>query len=118
MGKYRVSDRTPFEAPDPAYWVPHGYVVVHVDRRGCFKSQGERKVFSRAEINDYGHIIDWAGTQSFQAGESLRLVISGADIFSHAMLHHRERCNQGQHTLHCGADYDAGLLVPFVLLPA
>jgi hypothetical protein len=22
MGRYRVSDCTPFEAPDPAYWVP------------------------------------------------------------------------------------------------
>ena len=61
MGRYRVSNCTPFEAPDPAYWVPHGYAVVHVDLRGCFKSQGERKVFSRTEINDYGQIIEWAG---------------------------------------------------------
>ena len=69
MGKYRVSNCTPFEAPDPAYWVPHGYVVVHVDLRGCFKSQGERKVFSRVEINDYGQIIDWAGTQAWSTGQ-------------------------------------------------
>lgn len=69
MGKYRVSNCTPFEAPDPAYWVPHGYVVVHVDLRGCFKSQGERKVFGRAELHDYGQIIDWAGTQSWSSGK-------------------------------------------------
>src|SRR5262245_27986931 len=31
MGRYRISDSTPFEAPDPAYWVPAGYAVVHVD---------------------------------------------------------------------------------------
>lgn len=68
MGRYRVSDCTPFEAPDPAYWVPHGYAVVHVDLRGCFKSQGERKVFSRTEINDYGQIIEWAGTQPWSNG--------------------------------------------------
>ena len=68
MGRYRVSDCTPFEAPDPAYWVPHGYAVVHVDVRGCFKSQGVRKVFSRKEIDDYGQIIEWAGTQPWSNG--------------------------------------------------
>ncbi|MFI5306005.1 MAG: CocE/NonD family hydrolase [Polyangiales bacterium] len=68
MGCYRVSSCTPFEAPDPAYWVPQGYAVVHVDLRGCFKSQGERKVFSRTEINDYGQIIEWAGTQPWSNG--------------------------------------------------
>jgi putative CocE/NonD family hydrolase len=51
---------------------------------------------------------------AFEAGESLRLVISGADIYSHAMLHHRERCNEGAHTLYVGGQYDSGLLVPFV----
>jgi predicted acyl esterase len=51
---------------------------------------------------------------SFEAGESLRLVVSGSDIYSHAMWHHRERCNEGTHTLHLGGAYDARLLVPFV----
>jgi predicted acyl esterase len=69
MGHYRVSNCTPFEAPDPAYWVPHGYAVVHVDLRGCFKSQGERKVFSRKEIGDYAEIITWAGTQPWSNGK-------------------------------------------------
>lgn len=68
MGRYRVSECTPFEAPDPAYWVPRGYVVVHVDLRGCFKSEGKRKVFSRTEIADYSHIIAWAGTQPWSNG--------------------------------------------------
>jgi uncharacterized protein len=68
MGHYKVSESTPFEAPDPAYWVPQGYAVVHVDVRGCGKSKGERKVFSRTEINDYGQIIEWAGTQPWSNG--------------------------------------------------
>ena len=51
---------------------------------------------------------------SFEPGESLRVVIGGGDIYSNAMLHHRERCNQGNHTLHLGGQYDSGLLVPFV----
>ena len=69
MGRYRVSECTPFEAPDPAYWVQHGYVVVHVDVRGCGKSQGERKVFSRREISDYSQIIVWSGTQPWSSGK-------------------------------------------------
>jgi hypothetical protein len=32
------------------------------------------------------------------------------------MLHHRERCNEGTHTLHLGGPYDSGLLVPFAPL--
>ena len=50
---------------------------------------------------------------SFEAGESLRLVVGGADIYSNAMCHHRERCNEGTHTLHLGGPHDSGLLVPF-----
>jgi predicted acyl esterase len=69
MGHYRVSECTPFEAPDPAYWAPLGYAIVHVDLRGCFKSQGERKVFSRTEIEDYSQIIEWAGTQAWSNGK-------------------------------------------------
>ncbi|MDD9943152.1 MAG: CocE/NonD family hydrolase [Myxococcales bacterium] len=69
MGRYRVSECTPFEAPDPAYWVPRGYAVVHVDLRGSNKSQGERKVYSRTEIADYSEIIEWAGTQPWSNGK-------------------------------------------------
>ena len=69
MGRYRVSEATPFEAPDPAYWVENGYAVVHVDLRGCFKSEGKRGLFSRREISDYGEIIEWAGTQPWSNGK-------------------------------------------------
>jgi putative CocE/NonD family hydrolase len=55
---------------------------------------------------------------SFEAGESLRLVVGGADIYSNAMLHHRETCNEGAHTLHVGGQHDSGLLVPFVPITA
>jgi uncharacterized protein len=51
---------------------------------------------------------------SFEAGESSRLVVSGADIFSNAMCHHRERCSEGAHTLHLGGPHDGELLLPFV----
>lgn len=84
MGRYRVSSCTPFEAPDPAYWAPHGYAVVHVDLRGCFKSQGERKVFSRTEINDYGQIIEWAGTQPWSNG---RVALHGVSYLAICQWH-------------------------------
>jgi len=84
MGRYRVSTCTPFEAPDPAYWVRHGYVVVHIDLRGCFKSQGERKVFSRTEINDYGPIIEWAGTQPWSNG---RVALHGVSYLAICQWH-------------------------------
>lgn len=84
MGRYRVSECTPFEAPDPAYWVPHGYAVVHVDLRGCFKSQGERKVFSRKEIDDYSHIIAWAGTQPWSTG---RVALHGVSYLAICQWH-------------------------------
>lgn len=84
MGRYRVSNATPFEAPDPAYWVAHGYAVVHVDVRGCFKSQGERKVFSRTEIADYGEIIAWAGTQQWSNG---RVALHGVSYLAICQWH-------------------------------
>ena len=84
MGRYRVSNCTPFEAPDPAYFAPHGYAVVHVDLRGCFKSQGERKVFSRTEINDYGQIIAWAGTQPWSNG---RVALHGVSYLAICQWH-------------------------------
>jgi predicted Zn-dependent protease len=56
---------------------------------------------------------DWIRTHPLTAQRN-RGLSCGAAIFSHAMLHHRERCNLGHHTLHCGADHTARLLVPFV----
>ncbi|MQA85257.1 MAG: hypothetical protein GEV03_11685 [Streptosporangiales bacterium] len=36
-----LSPYTAFEAPDPAYWCRHGYVVVYADPRGTWLSEGE-----------------------------------------------------------------------------
>ena len=68
MGRYRISDGTPFEAPDPAYWARAGYAVAHVDLRGRGSSQGKTQPFSRTEIADYFEIIEWAGTQPWSNG--------------------------------------------------
>lgn len=84
MGRYRVSDCTPFEAPDPAYWVPAGYVVVHIDLRGRGKSQGKTAPFSRTEISDYLQIIEWAGTQAWSNG---RVALHGVSYLAICQWH-------------------------------
>jgi predicted acyl esterase len=35
-----MSAMTPFEGPDPLYWVPRGYAVLTVNPRGTWYSQG------------------------------------------------------------------------------
>jgi len=68
IGTIRVSEATPFEGPDPAFWVPNDYVVLHLDTRGFFKSQGEKQIFSEIEMHDYHEVIEWAGTQGWSNG--------------------------------------------------
>jgi predicted acyl esterase len=69
FGDVTVSDATPFEAPDPAYWVPHGYAVIHVDARGTGKSEGRTTdTYSEETIDDFCEIVDWAATQPWSNG--------------------------------------------------
>ncbi len=71
MGRLCISQSTPFEAPDPGFWVPNGYVVVHVDVRGFGKSAGEKgslRRWSEAETQDYYDLIEWAGRKSWSNG--------------------------------------------------
>lgn len=48
----------------------------------------------------------------FRAGESLRLIVQGRDLFDHPSLAHKYSVNQGNHTIHSGGQYDSHLLVP------
>lgn len=68
IGTIRVSEATPFEGPDPAFWVPNDYVVVQLDTRGFFKSEGEKQIFSEIEMLDYREVIEWAGTREWSNG--------------------------------------------------
>lgn len=58
-----------WETVDPERWVPHGYVVIHVDARGSGKSPGYLDPMSPREIQDYYEAIEWAGTQSWSNGK-------------------------------------------------
>jgi predicted acyl esterase len=59
---------TSWEAPDPGYWVPRGYVVINVDLRGFGSSGGIGTLFSDQEAADYAEVIEWAGAQPWSTG--------------------------------------------------
>ena len=60
---------TSWEAPDPAYWVPQGYVLVNIDLRGFFASEGKGDVLSDQEAEDYYECIEWAARQPWSNGK-------------------------------------------------
>jgi len=64
-----TSDYTCFEAPDPVYWVPHGYAVINADIPGTWHSQGRATYLSPEEAEAYYDLIEWAGTQAWSAGK-------------------------------------------------
>ncbi len=61
---FGCSEMTPFEAPDPGYWVPNGYVMIHVDDRGTGKSPG----VGTGEAYDLYDGIEWAAGQAWSNG--------------------------------------------------
>jgi hypothetical protein len=62
----QISRECSFEAPDPAFWVPLGYVFILFDMRGTGLSSGERLGFREGE--DYYDGIEWAAAQPWSDG--------------------------------------------------
>lgn len=58
-----------FEAADPAYWCPNGYIVINVDPRGSWGSEGDMTLFSPQEAEDGYDLVEWAGTRSWSNGK-------------------------------------------------
>jgi hypothetical protein len=58
-----------WEVVDPEKWVPHGYVCVRVDSRGCGRSPGFVDPFSPRETRDFVACIKWAGEQEWSTGK-------------------------------------------------
>ncbi|MEU7578563.1 CocE/NonD family hydrolase [Streptomyces sp. NPDC041068] len=74
-----LSEYCAIEAPDPAFWCPHGYAVVYVDPRGTWWSQGDYTLFSDQEIRDHHDAIEWAGTRPWSNG---KVGLSGVSYLS------------------------------------
>jgi uncharacterized protein len=64
-----VSPYATFEGPDPLYWVPHGYALVHADIRGTWHSEGDATFVSPENAEDFYDLIEWAGTQPWSNGK-------------------------------------------------
>ena len=63
------SELTGWEAPDPAYWVPKGYVVVNLDLRGFGRSDGDSALLTALEGQDYFDAIEWLAKQPWCSGK-------------------------------------------------
>jgi predicted acyl esterase len=74
-----TSDLTTFEAPDPEYWVPHGYAIVLVDVPGTWYSEGRATYHSPEEARAFADLVEWAGTQPWSAG---KVGLSGVSYLS------------------------------------
>lgn len=68
VGELRFSDRTPFEAPDPGFWVPHGYAVVIVDLPGWGKSQSNPSATPGPESR-WRDVMAWIAEQHWCTGD-------------------------------------------------
>jgi predicted acyl esterase len=68
LGAYEVSDFTAWEAPDPGFWVPNGYVVVKLALRGTSGSVGHISMMSDQEARDFYDAIEWAAEQPWSSG--------------------------------------------------
>ena len=67
-----------WEVVDPEKWVPHDYICVRVDSRGCGRSPGRVDHFSPREAQDFYQCIEWAGVQPWSNG---RIGLNGVSYY-------------------------------------
>jgi predicted acyl esterase len=73
-----------WEVVDPEKWVPHDYVCVRVDSRGCGCSPGYIDHFSPRETKDFYDCIEWAGVQDWSNG---KVGLNGISYFGSNQWH-------------------------------
>ena len=69
MATGTLSGLMKFEGPDPAFWCAQGYAVCNPDPRGSFNSEGDLRVWSRQEGEDFHDLIEWLGVQDWCNGK-------------------------------------------------
>jgi len=65
----KLSGLQKFEGLDPAYWVLHGYAIVHPDPRGAYKSHGNISCWGRQTAEDGYDVIEWIAAQPWSSGK-------------------------------------------------
>lgn len=73
---YQFSAWTSWEAPDPATWVPLGFVLVNCDLRGWGTSDGVGELLSAQEGDDVHDVIEWVAAQPWSNGRVGMLGVS------------------------------------------
>ncbi len=76
LGQYNASVFAPWEAPDPGYWVPNGYVVVKAAARGTSGAKGKISPLSQMEAEDFYDVIEWCGGQPWSSGKVVTMGVS------------------------------------------
>lgn len=76
---------TGWEAPDPAWWTAHGFVVVNADSRGCGHSDGTGNLLSRQEAEDTYDLVQWIAAQPWSDGNVVMLGVSYLAISQYAV---------------------------------
>jgi uncharacterized protein len=79
------STLTGWEAPDPVWWVRHGFTVVNADARGCGHSDGTGKLLSRQEAEDTYDLVQWIAGQPWCDGNVVMLGVSYLAITQYAV---------------------------------
>jgi len=88
LGHMKISMLAPWEGPDPAFWVPHDYVVIIVDKRGSFKSEGKApNNFQQGD--DIFHMIEWAARQEWSNGNVGMIGVSALCINQYYAASHQ-----------------------------
>jgi putative CocE/NonD family hydrolase len=64
-----MSEYCAFKTPDPVYWCPHSYVIINVDPRGAWGSEGVLTFMSEQEAEDYYDLIEWVAKQPWSNGK-------------------------------------------------
>ena len=59
-----------FEAPDPAYWCHHGYVILTPDVRGTMMSNGDYEWWGPIAAQDGYDFIEWTASQKWSNGKT------------------------------------------------
>ena len=59
LDQKRMSGLQKFEGPDPDYWCPKGYAIVHPDPRGIGHSEGDITMLGTQEGEDGYDLVEW-----------------------------------------------------------